>query len=494
MKAASHSPSAESSADSNQAIRLAALIQEDIYRQGLVPGAHIGTKPGLAARYGVGPEIFRQAASILEQRGIAEMQRGKLGGLVVTEPRPDAAAHVLATFFEFANVPFADFHAVNEPLQIVAYEAAAHAVSLRQADSWRRRLLGMAESEIATWHGAFLSVDIRQEMVDSIGNPILSLLHQAMSLFFMDMIPLDRLDGPEGAESLRLHLRQTSDLIEAIIANDVQSAHRISQETSEFTSAREVDWRRMEDRFEIDRAKVDRGPKAGRWTVRWTLADKVAREILRNIRSRGWPEGTYLGTEADLIQAYGVSRATFRQAVRLLEHYSAAKMQRGSKGGLLVTAPDAEGVVELVVQYLLRAKVTFDHARPSQIALQTTAIGLLCGAISRSALEDYRRRWDTLLSLRGEDLRVGLGGLQAFLVEQTGNRVLRTYWSILVAIAAPAGIPEDIADDRILAVASHILPALGEALAAGDRTRARRAMINYLAEETCWLRPQVERP
>src|SRR5438067_13885634 len=60
----------------------------------------------------------------------------------------------------------------------------------------------------------------------------------------------------------------------------------------------------------------------------------VARQIEAEILDRGFPVGEVVGSEAGLIERYGVSRAVLREAIRLLEHRNVAAMRRGPGGGL----------------------------------------------------------------------------------------------------------------------------------------------------------------
>ena len=63
------------------------------------------------------------------------------------------------------------------------------------------------------------------------------------------------------------------------------------------------------------------------------LAAGVARRILTDVVDRGWPVGEVLGSQAELIERYGVSRAVFREAVRLVENQGVAFMRRGPGAG-----------------------------------------------------------------------------------------------------------------------------------------------------------------
>ena len=75
------------------------------------------------------------------------------------------------------------------------------------------------------------------------------------------------------------------------------------------------------------------------------LGEVLAERIEDEIIERGWPVGQVLGSEADLIEKYDVSRAVFREAMRIVDHHGVAEMRRGPGGGLVVAAPDLEAVI-----------------------------------------------------------------------------------------------------------------------------------------------------
>src|SRR6266545_1910401 len=85
------------------------------------------------------------------------------------------------------------------------------------------------------------------------------------------------------------------------------------------------------------------------------LAATTATRIVQEVVSRGWPVGAVLGSEPELLERYGVSRAVFREAVRLVEHRQVARMRRGPRGGLVVTSPTLESVIDPGAVYLFYA-------------------------------------------------------------------------------------------------------------------------------------------
>ncbi|MBB5705137.1 FadR/GntR family transcriptional regulator [Sphingopyxis panaciterrulae] len=81
------------------------------------------------------------------------------------------------------------------------------------------------------------------------------------------------------------------------------------------------------------------------------LGEVVAERIVDEIVRCGWKEGEVLGTEADFMERFRISRATFREAVRQLEWHGAAGMRRGVHGGLVVKAPPRHAIVYAVKTY-----------------------------------------------------------------------------------------------------------------------------------------------
>jgi len=82
------------------------------------------------------------------------------------------------------------------------------------------------------------------------------------------------------------------------------------------------------------------------------LALTVADRITDEIRAAGWPIGQRLGTEAELMRRYKVSREPLRQGVRLLEFQGLLRVERGARGGLVIQAPASQAVSEILRTYL----------------------------------------------------------------------------------------------------------------------------------------------
>lgn len=476
----------ENTAPVNQAARLAARIEEEINARQLDAGVALGTKPELAAHYGVGPEVFRQAARMLEQRGVAFMQRGKYGGLVVSKPGADAIAHSLATYFQFANVSFDEIISPTGAISALTTGPSAQALTLAQADEIRQRLDACSHIENDPWRAVFLSFDIRQELVENINNPVLALFHQAVMLYFVNMIPIDEIGAPILAGDMRQHIDNTREYVEAIIANDMDAATRALQSNGEHMAAQLPLWKEAEKTSSLsDLTQRKSGPASDKWTGRRTLADRLARQILRDIRLRGWEDGVCLGTETEILEQYGISRATFRQAVRLLEQYSAATMQRGPGGGLLVRAPDPDNLITSAATFLKSRGVTQRDSRSLEAELHLAAID----ALFAQGPSDWRKlaaQQLAELDTSGIDImQRAADNIPAAMVAETQNRALHAFTAILQLLppAPPATAPISSPSQPLTLhhAITTWLDATLHSLDTEDRGRARRAYMDFHA-------------
>ncbi len=75
-------------------------------------------------------------------------------------------------------------------------------------------------------------------------------------------------------------------------------------------------------------------PKAG---------ELLADQLRRRIATREWRDGDQLPPEQELTVLLGVSRATLREAFRILESDGLASVRRGMYGGVVVRVPSPAG-------------------------------------------------------------------------------------------------------------------------------------------------------
>jgi DNA-binding FadR family transcriptional regulator len=209
------------------------------------------------------------------------------------------------------------------------------------------------------------------------------------------------------------------------------------------------------------------------------LAEIVAGQIEKEIIQQGWPVGQVIGSEGELIDRAGVSRAVFREAVRIVEHHNMARMRRGPGGGLVVCEPDAEAVKRAVRLYL-----TYADVRPRQLFETRTALELACVAqaaerITEAGVERLRGVLALEEQLREEALGTGHHhDLHVVIAELTGNPAMTLFVQVLTELTPQRQRPH-VEQDVASYHAAH--EALAEAIIAGDVGLAQHRMRRHLA-------------
>jgi DNA-binding FadR family transcriptional regulator len=235
----------------------------------------------------------------------------------------------------------------------------------------------------------------------------------------------------------------------------------------------------------VNRTESDASPDPRR-TERPKLAEVIAAEIEQDIVGRGWSVGELVGSEAQLLQKYGVSRAVLREAVRIVEHHYVATMRRGPRGGLLVTAPDIGAIVRAVTLQL-----QFQHIEPDQLYEARIALELSC---ARQAAEKLTPDGvDRLKAYLAEERRVGPAEIRTrshdvhiLIADLTGNPALRLFVEVLGRLTMQqSGYPSSQAEIDAV-TRSHVR--IVDALIAHDADAAERRMQRHLLALTKWLR------
>jgi GntR family transcriptional regulator, transcriptional repressor for pyruvate dehydrogenase complex len=104
-------------------------------------------------------------------------------------------------------------------------------------------------------------------------------------------------------------------------------------------------------------------------------AELVARTLRRMVVDGQLKDGDYLPNEGELMQHFGVSRPTLREAVRVLESDRLVEVRRGSRTGARVRVPGPEIV-----------------ARPAGLLLEISGVTIADVITARSAIEPMAAR------------------------------------------------------------------------------------------------------
>lgn len=115
----------------------------------------------------------------------------------------------------------------------------------------------------------------------------------------------------------------------------------------------------------------------------------AARQIENDIFEEGWQVGEVFGDQAHLIRRYDISRATLRQAARLLEDRRVAHMRRGPGGGLIILAVSGAAIAPAVAAYFRAAGIDAIQIRRARTALHIIEAYRAAFAEGREALRAF---------------------------------------------------------------------------------------------------------
>lgn len=121
-----------------------------------------------------------------------------------------------------------------------------------------------------------------------------------------------------------------------------------------------------------------------------TAAQLVADSIRRQIVIGELQDGESLPPEAALIDTYGVSRPTFREALRILQSESLISIRRGSRGGARVNAPMIEPIAKHAGYVLQHQETTLEDVYEARRILEPPAAAMLArtSKATKKALRD----------------------------------------------------------------------------------------------------------
>lgn len=217
------------------------------------------------------------------------------------------------------------------------------------------------------------------------------------------------------------------------------------------------------------------------------LAGRAADQIISDVIELGWPVGHVLGSEADLLERYGISRAVLREAVRLVEHQQVARMRRGPGGGLVISEPDIDAVSGPMVLYLLRVGATLDEVIDSRMVLEELVAELAARRISEKDVALLRRTLDEESADPSSfDERL----LHQRLAALTRNPVLDLFIDVLTFIGDYYFSDSQVLSAPVVREARRAHKGLVDAVLAGNPGLARQRMRKHLAAEAEFIHRQ----
>ncbi|MBV6756209.1 FadR family transcriptional regulator [Rhodococcus opacus] len=166
------------------------------------------------------------------------------------------------------------------------------------------------------------------------------------------------------------------------------------------------------------------------------MSDQVAQKIRRMIARGELSDGDWLPPEPQLMEQFGVSRPTLREAFRLLEGDSLVTIRRGPPGGARVTVPGPDAAADLFGLLLTFAGTAVGDVWEARMVIEPPAVRMLASSATAVELEELDEELAHLRSVFDDPPAFSSAGARFHikLVELSGNRTLAAVIGMLSEI------------------------------------------------------------
>ncbi|MSP42037.1 MAG: FadR family transcriptional regulator [Alphaproteobacteria bacterium] len=218
------------------------------------------------------------------------------------------------------------------------------------------------------------------------------------------------------------------------------------------------------------------------------MAIRVAQGIVREIAENHLMPGAKLPPEHEMVERYGVARATLREALRYLELQGVLTIKPGPGGGPVVDEPHTRNLAStlaLMLQFL-------DTPFRSLIELrQVISPGMAAMAARNARHDDLERLRECITKLRGS-----IGDIQAYQDENrkfhdliawaSGNPAIGLLVSSVHLITNSSGITFNYSE-REQRYQIETYESLYQAIAARDPDRAQKEMQDFIGRSDAYV-------
>lgn len=157
-------------------------------------------------------------------------------------------------------------------------------------------------------------------------------------------------------------------------------------------------------------------------------AELVANRIRARIISGELEEGDSLPPEGQLMEQFGISRPTLREAFRILETERLIAVSRGSRTGARVSLPHVSSVSRYASFVLQAQGVSVPDLFEARLAIELFCVRRLASKPSKAKLRKLRAEIDRIESVgegeSTEEFFSAFAGAHRMLVELGGNETL----------------------------------------------------------------------
>lgn len=163
------------------------------------------------------------------------------------------------------------------------------------------------------------------------------------------------------------------------------------------------------------------------------IPELIAADIRKRILLRELTEGDSLPAELELMQQYGISRPTLREALRILESEQLIVIRRGGIGGALVRRPEVDSAAKQFGFVLQDRDVTLGDVHRARIVIEPPALAALAKTITPDELAKLNEKLAAADETIGDPQRYAAltSRLREEMVEMTGAMTISLIMRLL---------------------------------------------------------------
>jgi DNA-binding FadR family transcriptional regulator len=211
-------------------------------------------------------------------------------------------------------------------------------------------------------------------------------------------------------------------------------------------------------------------------------SEQISAALIEHILEGGLKPGDALGTEADLVAGYEVSRPTLRESLRMLEAQGIVSLRPGPGGGATVSRPSIDALAHAFSVFLYLQNVPFGMVLKAReiiepaLAYETALHG------SKADFDEMAKSIERMRVTPNQDAFLQENRVfHEIIARASRNSVLENFWAAISLLASGEqhGISYSFGN-RMHVVEAH--EAILQACRARDATAASARMAAHIGE------------
>ncbi|KAA9166459.1 FadR family transcriptional regulator [Amycolatopsis acidicola] len=158
------------------------------------------------------------------------------------------------------------------------------------------------------------------------------------------------------------------------------------------------------------------------------ISESLVRDIVGDIVARDLRPGAMLPSELEMVERFGVGRASVREALRILEVQGLVIIKPGRGGGPMVAATGPHDFARYASLHFQAARATFRELVEARLALEPMMAGLAAARRDPGTVEALEKAVgltkDAVVSENSDDYIHGATSFHDVVSGVSGNRVL----------------------------------------------------------------------